>query len=397
LFSSWILQTAGSLLFSAAVLVVCFLFFHPTPPERFETTAKTWTGRNLGLFNGRGYHLGDQLVIQTLSPVTYAITKEPVSGFDPSLYPLFVVEADGLWPGTRISLIWRTRATPSEFNHTPVPWSGGSTAAVYVGSVPQWSGEILELGLALRGRMKGPISLNAIRLFPHSSGTLLRAVWSQWMAFERWRQYSINFLVGGIRQPLVFFVPAVAAWLGLALFVLILVRLIFAKSRDWRAVATICMLGWLVLDLHWQVNLFRKLELSPRNSWGERSYERRLAERDRRLFAFADAVKKKLPSNSQRIFLVSSEEGQYGYYLLRVEYFLRPHNVYIDASSMPARDMERIGGYAVVIGKDEIVPYDDHTHKLRWLDDEELSATLLLGTDIGKLYQIDSSSLVSGN
>lgn len=183
-------------------------------------------------------------------------------------------------------------------------------------------------GFALIAALAIPVGMQYLRTpeaQPESVFTeALRRLWQDWTAFEGFRTYSINTIVGGNPDTLTP-VAFVALWSGTG----ILLWYALARWRRQRSgplpAVLFLLLGWLLLDARWLWDLQRQLQHTHDRFAGKTSAEKRGSEPGLAgaSYDFAATLLDTLPSDQpQRVFILSSHR----YWRYRVNYFLLPHN-----------------------------------------------------------------------
>lgn len=173
----------------------------------------------------------------------------------------------------------------------------------------------------------------------------LGAIWSY---HEPWSMRSINFReIASPRwldSPLI----QVALWAALSSGL----WLAAARRLDWRRRLNGCLalllLGWLVLDLHWQGRLLARLKETQAQYAGLTNAEAvRAREPETTLAQAADALRAQLPDSPTRVLLITRDPGSYA--PLRLRYHLLPLNVHPGMAQLPAPTHLRAGDFLLVI------------------------------------------------
>lgn len=300
-----------------------------------------------------------------------------------------VVEVEGYRPRDTLHVLWSTTAAPDTVVGMPLSWSGGATLAARLEGQPPWRGGVTALGVGVVGPLAAPLTIRRLTLVPRSAAASAAAAWREWTAFEGLDAHSSNFVIGGSDRlrPRLRPVPATAAWLALALGVHILARGLRRRGPDPRVVAAVVLTGWAVLDLRWQVDLWRQLGLTRERYAGKSWLDKRLAAEDGDLFRFALELKARLPPSPQVVYLLARDpEGADRYLQLRTRYHLLPHNVCANDALPPAEIAA--GEYLVVLGSRSDLVYDDAAGTLRATPDgRQIPVERLLVDALGTLYR----------
>jgi hypothetical protein len=249
----------------------------------------------------------------------------------------------------------------------------------------------------------------------------------RWFVLDRWQGTSINFMDGDAVEQDIAPVPAIAAiillalalYWGLAKFVQVTdipkaVAGITAPSpqpsgprpeeavpsprlRGYRRIGAlsegrgegekpqalsrisinvavvlgVVFLGWFALDIRWQTNLLRQLDLTRQQFAGKSWEGKHLAAEDGALFDFMQQAKAKLPAASGRILYFSDDNFLRG----RGAYHLYPRNV-LASNDLPKAAQFRAGDTIVLYAK-KSVKYYPARQVLAW-DDQSLPVETLM-------------------
>lgn len=266
-----------------------------------------------------------------------------------------------------------------------------SSHSVTVHRVPRWWIDVaisLGVGAALTVAgfvVSGPVT----RGDRVEAGGFVSRLLGEWSAFEGWNQRSINFIEGGPRDALAPSTLAVGIWVVTAM--LLHLGLVISRRRCIQVApfAVIFLVGWVALDLRWQINLWRQLRLTHARFAGKSGEAKRMAAPDHALFEFAGDVKRQLDAAPARVFLLSQDLfGDMYYRRVRTSYFLLPHNVSSLWTAVPSAGESRPGDYVLVLRPYAGVSYERDRRVLRTGDSPGLSADLLLDQHEGLLFRV---------
>lgn len=199
-------------------------------------------------------------------------------------------------------------------------------------------------------------------LMPSGSGSRLAVVLDRlgaiWTYHEPWSMRSINFREAAsprwLDSPLV----QVGLWVAISSAL----WLAGSARLGWRQRLTVCLalllLGWLVLDLHWQGRLFARLQetraqYAGLHAGGDTSAA--LPEPEATLARLADAMRERIPETPTRVLLITADPG--GYVPLRIRYHLLPLNVHPGMDHLPPADQFRAGDHLLLIQPPENIGY----------------------------------------
>ena len=273
-----------------------------------------------------------------------------------------VVQALGTARPT-IALIWRTREHPNRLFSKPLQWVDDRTAPVAVSANDGWSGTITGLAVVVRGRVPEPLVLESVTLPGLSARTALREVAGQWTRHFPFRAHSNHFPFDEERS----YSLSLLAGIAIAQALAALGYLYYARrrriARDARVLWAIFLVGWLLLDLRWQVNLLRQHVESAGSFAGKSTEEKHLSGADRELFALLQQVSAALPPPPARVTVLSSNSSL----RFRSAFFLFPHSVNGVFAPEPRPENLRAGDY-VLLFLYEKARYDRDAGTLTWSD-----------------------------
>ncbi len=390
---------------SALLLVIGFIWFHLDdiePNSGSEPTPLVFKGADLYITMGRGSYNNGSLVLKGMNKGNAVITA-PATSFNASDFPVLKYSVEGRHPGLKVAFYWVRKDNPRITHFAMLPWNGDASIAYRLRKHEDWSGRIVELGFSINGDLRGkPLVVRALSLQAFDIRTLLSVVWSEWMAFEGWKQYSINTIQGAPKDALISPVLAAAAWTGLSLLLFLLWRLYRAANwvelplgADLRQESTLVilvalfLLPWIVLDAKWQLNLWRQHRETWQRFAGKSHGEQHLAAEDAILYQFAEELKRAVGKGfGGRIFILQDQWQDY--VRLKLAYYLLPFNVYPYGNEP---DVEKIGEGDLLLLLDDLegVRYDKAAGMLRWKKGNAVRADLVLSSRIGKLLALRSN------
>ncbi len=180
-----------------------------------------------------------------------AIFAGRVKQFAAADYPFLRLELSGQKGVEDILFFYRQADESSSLRSLLLPLHPGQLSWC-LGDEDGWKGTISEVGLIVYGDESTWIAVESLSLLPSSSRISMEAELSRWLAVWRWDQRTINFLPwdGGRIAP----VPAVAAWLLLALLMLWVMK----GPKRWQLAASLVVVGWLLLDVRWFLEQYRQ-------------------------------------------------------------------------------------------------------------------------------------------
>ena len=333
------------------------------------------------------------LTIHSLNNQGFALISSSSIRLNSSDFNQLEWQIDGLNENVDLQFVWTTRRAPKYLNYVDLFHTDGKEGIFDLNNIENWNGFIGAIGLRIKGILAADLTIRQIKLktAPPTITKLLSLAWDDWTYFEGWNEHSINFIVGGPRfGPLLRPLPTIIAWIGLSIFIYAVLS--FAKKRFWsiRFCAIFFLIGWFVLDLRWQIDLWRQHLITYTIFSGKNWESRRLSDRDGELFAFIIEAKKKLPSEPARIYIVSADpDNSTKFIRLRAHYHLLPHNVYSKLSSLPTADKIRDGDYLLILNPIKGLEYNSNDKKLTSLKNNiSYSAKLLYSAKTGYVFRL---------
>jgi hypothetical protein len=384
------LAVPGILVLSALMMFAGTIVFHLTGNHYEQRMTRVWDGASLTPAGRLPVYEQGGLVLPRLEPRQQASVELPVGALPTEHYATLELHTSGQGR-MRFELAWLDESAPGGVRSIWLPPTAQGTQTIDLGSESAWRGTVGGLFLLMRGPVTEPLILHAVRLRPAdaSAGRLARQIWQEWTAFEGWRSHSINFIVGGSRAPLISPVLASAAWVALSTLLYVLWALLRRRTFHLTPFAVIFLAGWLALDLRWQVDLVRQLQITQSQFAGKDYHEKRLASHDRDLYRFAEQVKRHLPPEPARLFLIPPSSGQeHRYTRTRLHYLLLPHNVGSLWDRPPAPENTRAGDHLLILRSHPHVNYDHQTGRLHWDRSRDLPVDRLMAHPTGDLYRV---------
>lgn len=384
---------AGVLLLgvSGSLLLLGFLTWPLMTADRSAGQPATWPGNKLLLIQGKGQAVSQGLEVRALSPKGWAIVSSNQTSLNARSYPLLQWSLVGLHPELKAVFLWQTADdNPKRWYAAALPWSGDGPQVLSLAQYGAWQGTITTFEIALYGRLQKPVVVEQLELMPMSVSALLKSLWTEWTAFAGWSDRSINFVSRGPSRAFIQPVPAVAAWVGLALMLYMGWTGLRDSQWDWRVASAVFLIGWMVLDARWQLNLWRQLQETYHRYAGKTWEEKHLAAEDGDLFRFISEVKQRLAGPPQRVFLMIADMGgQERYTFLRAHYYLLPHNVFRLGHDLAGLGHARQGDYVLSLyPAPDQVRFSQSAHVLSWGPNQQLRAEAVFSAPMGSLYKI---------
>ena len=379
-----LLSWLGAVALGAALTVLAVLLFYRmggllnvAPPVRLS-------GAELQLASGQGELTPNGLDIRQPGPdgigAVQGLVRRMVQA---KLFRQLTWRVEGLQPGDELRLIWITLDEPRTLREQRLP--SVSEGKIDLATEPHWQGRIAALGLTVRGAFTAPVIVRQLELRPAllSVAELSRWALQEWSAFEDWSQRSINYASGAPLDALFPPVLIVALWIGLSAALYAGFNPPHRRSGAWRPYVALFLLGWLLLDARWQWELSQRLERTVERFAGKDMHERRLADLDGEFYRFLLEVRRHLPEQPTRLFIVSQDPSSF--LAGRARYHLLPHNGYMGFLRPP--EGARANDYVLILSPLPGVRYDRQGQALAW-ENGRLSVDLRYAAPPGALFQV---------
>lgn len=384
--SRWILPWLTALILGAALTVLVILLFYRmgglpvvAPPVRL-------TGTELRLASGQGGPIPAGLEIRQPGPDGQATAQGLVERMvRAKLFRQASWQVEGLEPGSELWLTWVALAEPGTLRERRLPLTGEGT--VDLETEPHWQGRIAAIGLTVRGAFATPLVIKRLELQPAllTIGELWRWALGEWRAFEDWSQRSINYASGAPLDALFPPVLIVALWIGFSGALYAVLNSPRRRPGALLPYAALFLFGWFLLDLRWQWELAKRLDRTVEHFAGKEMTERRLADLDGEFYRFLLEVRRRLPEQPVRLFIVSNDPA--GFLAGRARYHLLPHNGYMGFSQPPPPDQAREGNYVLILSPLPGVRYDRQGQALEW-ENGRLPAEMRYSAPWGALFRV---------
>lgn len=284
-----------------------------------------------------------------------ALATLPVSDAPASDYAHVRYRVRNFPPNSDLVLFWVTKENPGRPGFLDLhPPAVARDMTFRMTGRRGWEGTITEIGLAVfplsqvaaPSQLMEPMEIEALSLLPATVGTSVAAMVTEWRAFRPWSFRSINSLRDSPRLRIepspVGFVATCALVCALILAWFPGLRLGFMRS------ALLCVLvGWIILDLRWQLNLNQQNNQTKKTYAGLSASESSARMGDYDLVGLIEKVRPVIKDDPKtvRIFIAT----QTPYLALRAAYHLAPMRA---APFMPG---ENRGGAAIVAPGDYVL------------------------------------------
>ncbi|CAH1904827.1 conserved membrane hypothetical protein [Candidatus Nitrotoga sp. HW29] len=370
------------LLFFASTLILSLVYLQYNWPGKWFSNVKPlgWNGAALTLNKGQGYSDQDKLVIKGLADQNIAVVSLSPPAFRAKDYQTITWSISGVTPNIEMEFLWRT-ADNRTFVRSLV-WAANTLEPLEIAEDENWRGQIIDLAIIVKGTLAAPILINGISLEPVSLPGALPHMVKKWFALDPWQGTSINFVDGEAIDKNAPPVLAIAAIILLALLLNLILSIAKIIPLNVAMIGGMILLGWFMLDVRWQANLFQQLELTHQQFAGKTWEDKHLAAEDGALFDFMKKVKEKLPAENSRILYFSDE----AYSRRKGAYHLYPHNV-LALNDLPPASKIKTGDYIALFAK-KSVQYDRSHQLLMWSDGQSIKVDLLFLAEGNALFKV---------
>jgi hypothetical protein len=374
---------AVSLLFFASTLILSLVYLHYNWPGKWISSTKPlrWNGAALTLNKGQGYSDQGKLIMKELADQGIAVASLSPPVFQAKNYSTIIWSVSGATPSVEMEFLWRT--AENRVFVRPLVWAANILEPLEIAEDENWRGQIIDLAIIVKGTLATPIIVNGVSLESASLPGALPNMVKKWFAFDQWQGTSINFVDEDAIDKNVPPVLAVAVIILLALALNLILAIAKIIPLNIAMVGGMVLLGWFILDIRWQANLFQQLELTHQQFSGKTWEDKHLAAKDGTLFDFMRKVKAKLPPPATARILYFSDDA---YSRGKGAYHLYPHNVLV-RNVLPPASQIKTGDYIALFEK-KGVKYDRSHQLLIWGDGQSLKADLLFLSEGNALFKV---------
>lgn len=346
------------------LLLVCGLLVDDRLAGTPDWPTVELTSNDLLPMSPRGKTTDDGIEVSSLGPEDRLMLLAAIRGIPADRYTRVRWDISGLAPDQDVALIWSS-SSASEQSPSVTPTAAERKAArLDLSLEPAWAGQILSLGLSIAGPTAQPIVVKRLTLLPEPPTwreTLERRL-SNWLEFSPWENHSIN-QHRSARATLPTPVASVAIWVAVSAIVYLLLSRRMALPATSQALGALVVIGWLVLDAHWQWELFDRLGSTYARHGGLAPSEHIGVAPDKEVIDAARSIREYLATEPARVFLVSAYPQ--GYRTARLGYHLLPHRVYRGLKKIPSTMQAHPGDYVFVVLPTHEVGYDRDLKVLR--------------------------------
>lgn len=371
----------GLLVAGIAVSVLLVAIVHSGGNWRGGAPAVTVDGGAFALVRGRGHRDGREFVLEATDGEQLAVLSSRIAPFGADGHPRvdFNLHATDALP-VDLVFLWRTEERPNRNFSKRLAWSGTHVAPLELGPDDGWTGTITGVALVARGTLPRPLVLESFSVPSVSVASVIDDIFHQWTAFIPIVAASVTLPFDDERSDYATLLATVAGggFFAAALYWLLTRR---ALPRDPRIYWAIVIAGWLLLDLRFQVNLWRQLARTAATFAGKTGEEKRLASDDHELYALMKEVRAALPAPPVRIHFIADDQAL----RTRGSYFLYPQNVYYSEARRarkPVPEELRSGDFVLLFLTSDL-GYDSAGQALVWRDGRRKPAEQILSRPPG--------------
>ncbi len=373
---------AVPLLFFASALILSLVYLQHSWTGKWMGGTKplSWNGAALTMNKGQGYSDQGKLVIKALTDQGIAVASLSPPAFQAENYSTILWAVSGATPSVKMEFLWRT--ADNRVFVRPLVWTANTLEPLEIAEDENWHGQIIDLAIIVTGTLAAPILVSGVSLESAPLPEALPNMVKKWFAFDRWQGTSINFVDGDAIDKNVAPALAIAAIILLALALSLILATAKIMPLNVAMVWGMVFLGWFILDVRWQTNLFQQLKLTHQQFAGKTWEGKHLAAEDGALFDFMRKVNTKLPPAGSRILYFSDNAYLRG----KGAYHLYPHNV-LARNDLPPASQVKTGDYIALFAK-KGVKYDPSHQLLMWGDGQSLKVDLLFLATGNALFKV---------
>jgi hypothetical protein len=352
-------------------------------------------GSDFQVVMGAGVENGRRLGINSVGAEHMALQSLALpQAIEASAFPILRYRWQDFPRTLELSFVFRRADDPTDVHTVALPPAGAYPAYFDLADVPDWRGQIVEIGFAEFPTAQlvpaniafRPFALVEAELWSPSWRGSLGALGTDWTAYRPWALMSVSALGPDAPWPHKP-TPVIVLAIGLAASIL-LAAAVFAWNRRWIGVAFCAALafGWIALDLRWLGEFVDRHAMTRYLYAGKPWRERAAIEPDTSLLASAARVRELLarwPADAHVNVAASTV-----YDVLRLNYHLLPANVapvgVLAAQGTAAGAMQPA---LLVVYADPEWKFDAPQRTLRHADDEYPADVLFDEKDL-RIFQL---------
>ncbi|CAG0990695.1 hypothetical protein BURK1_02248 [Burkholderiales bacterium] len=361
-----------------AVSLALAVALHAGPRLRGAPASIDVPGSAMRAVKGRGHVDKSAFVLDAPDTDGMGVISAATPTFDGDEYTRVAWRIESLLPaGVELDMIWRKRERPGRTFTAPLTASDGDAIAD-LGGHADWSGSIHGVALVLRSQTPTSIAIGGFAARSNAWGATLADIVGQWFSPGRYRGRAAISQMSHESEHVAPMLTVVAGGVGLGVaFLMLRARRRKETVAPW-AVAALFLAGWLVLDLRWQMILWRQHAAAVAQFAGKSPDEQYLADADGKVFEIARKVRDAPRARPARILLLTPSTGL----RTRIAWFLYPENVYYDSrmdsrATVPAPEQLRTGDQVLLLLYGHIT-WDRERGVLAWPDGRTRAAREIL-------------------
>lgn len=157
----------------------------------------------------------------------------------------------------------------------------------------------------------------------------LRTLVAYWNSYDLWGPNSMNYYMGPLLNGVMSPVTITIVWIFISIFLLFVLKghkinkLYFANF-----IFSFIIIGWLLLDLRWQLELWTRL-MDTHGQYSKLEGSQKATNLDFNILQSSQKVLMELPKKPVRLFIIEKGKTQIyeRYFSRRLMYYLLPHRV----------------------------------------------------------------------
>jgi hypothetical protein len=302
---------------------------------------------------------GFLLEVPTAGNVAVAVWTIVPSGL--ADFPLIRCDCSPGRVDAKLNIVWRRADQPDRTFGASITHELGETELLDLSRNPDWTGEIIGIGVALSGYPGDVVLIRDVEARKDTVGNRLALEIGGWSSFRKWDGQSINLAIIGARDRAIS--PVLLVAVGIAIGLIAAFRARPPTSVATLVIVTIIIIGWGGLDARWHLDLLAKHRATVEQFGSGPIEESWRRGPDSDIYTLAATVKRGFRNPTQRVFVFGDDPYLRG----RAAYHLLPLPVHYDAVSgaLPSAQFIRPGDLIFLTWSRQ-VRYDEATQRLVW-------------------------------
>ncbi len=226
-----------------------------------------------------------------------------------------------------ITFFWKSEKTPGITHTRPLAIKELILGFLNLKDDPNWSGPINLFGIKLKEVQSEQINLNTFTLHLPSPNLIetLKILFQAWRTHYPWNWRSIDYHKDASNIIPLSPVPLTVLWILLSTTIFLPTIKRRAKRTIIYGLFTFIIIGWLILDIHWQWELIARGKESY-VQYGHRGTGDKATSMDRNILQASKDLLLHLPKSPIRLFIINNKNPDYSkYFAYRLFYYLLPH------------------------------------------------------------------------